>query len=223
MTEARPPWAVPGQLAGGVLAGPLFVGAFTAIGAARSGYDWRRHAVSSLACGHDGWLQRANFIVTGVLLCSGARGLARCPNSVESRVVPALMGAAGAGLIGSGMFVTDPVAGFPPVTVGEVGLTETVPSREGMLHNLSAVPIFVGIPVAGLASALTAARDHDYGWAWYSVGSSVAMVVSFVLFGAAFGGRENLGGRGGIFQRISIASDFGWLSVLSLRALRSHN
>jgi len=218
--EERPTWA----LSGGVLAGPLFIGAFTAIGAARSGYDWRRHAVSSLACGHPGWLQRANFIVTGVLYCAAARGLARCPQRrIDSRVVPELMGAAGAGLIGSGMFVTDPVGGFPAVIAGEGAHTKTVPSREGILHNWSAIPIFAGIPVAGLASALAAALDHDYGWAFYSVGSSVAMVGSFALFGAAFGGNETLAGRGGLFQRISIGCGFGWLSALSLRALRSHH
>jgi hypothetical protein len=55
----------------------VFVGAFTAIGARRSGYDWRRHAVSSLADGREGWLQRANFMLVGGLYCVAARGLAR--------------------------------------------------------------------------------------------------------------------------------------------------
>jgi hypothetical protein len=40
-------------------------------------------------------------------------------------------------------------------------------------------------------------------------------------FGAAFGGAPRLAGLSGVFQRISIASGFGWLSALSLRALRS--
>jgi hypothetical protein len=48
---------VPIELACGVVAGPLFVSSFTAIGARRAGYDWRRHAVSSLADGRAGWLQ----------------------------------------------------------------------------------------------------------------------------------------------------------------------
>ena len=46
------------------------------------------------------------------------------------------------------------------------------------------------------------------------------MTGAFVLFGAALGGRPRLAGRGGVFQRISIATGFGWLSALCLRALR---
>jgi hypothetical protein len=46
-----------------------FVSGFTAIGARRAGYDWRRHAVSSLAEGRGGWLQRADFALTWLLYC----------------------------------------------------------------------------------------------------------------------------------------------------------
>jgi hypothetical protein len=89
-----------------------------------------------------------------------------------------------------------------------------------MLHNLSAVPIFVGIPVAGMVSAFDASREGEYRWAAYSAGSSIAMAGSFALFGAAFGGKENLAGAGGIFQRMSIVFGFGWVSALCLRTLR---
>ncbi|MHB1835858.1 MAG: DUF998 domain-containing protein, partial [Solirubrobacteraceae bacterium] len=54
--------AIRAKAACGVVAGPLFVTAFTAIGARRAGYDWRRHAVSSLADGRGGRAQRANFM-----------------------------------------------------------------------------------------------------------------------------------------------------------------
>ena len=211
----------------GVVAAPLFVGAFTWIGATRPGYSWRRHAVSSLACGRHGWMQRANFIVTGLLYCAAGRGLGPASRSpLSRRVIPVLVGGVGIGLIGSGIFVTDPVAGFPVEVPGNDAADQpepgvTVPSRSGMLHNLFALPIFIGIPVAGLVIALAATRAHDYRWASYSAGSSIAMVGSFVLFGAAFSGKPNLAGTGGIMQRLSILFGFGWLSALSLRALRS--
>ena len=38
----------------GVLGGPAFIVTFTALGARREGYDWRRHVVSSLADGSEG-------------------------------------------------------------------------------------------------------------------------------------------------------------------------
>jgi hypothetical protein len=87
------------------------------------------------------------------------------------------------------------------------------------MHNLSALPIFVGIPLAGVLSGASAFRRREYRWAGYSIGSSLVMVASFLLFGAAFGNVGRLAARGGIFQRISVAAGFGWLTALSLRAL----
>jgi hypothetical protein len=135
-----------------------------------------------------------------------------------------LVAAAGIGLIGSGVFVTDPVGGFPLVAPGEDGAgdsgpTEVTRTRQGRLHNLFALPIFAGIPVAGLASAAGAARRKDFRWAWYSAGSSLVMVGSFLKFGASFGRGRRLAGKGGVFQRISVAAGFGWLTALSSRAL----
>jgi len=147
--------------------------------------DWHRHAVSSLAAGDRGWQQRANFIVAGVLYSSAALGLGRCSRqSVAPHIVPSLVAGVGVGLIGSGVFVTDPVSGFPR-TRGKHGSGKSSPaeitlSREGKLHNICAIPIFAGIPVAGLASALVAARRREYHWACLSAGSSLAMVGSFL-------------------------------------------
>ena len=214
---------VPTEIACGFVAGPLFVSSFTAIGARRAGYDWRRHAVSSLADGRGGWSQRANFALTGALYCIAAHGLARSPKrSVGPRVVPALIFGVGGALVGSGLFVTDPVAGFHPSPRDHDDPDRTrsiAPTRRGRLHNLCAIPIFAGIPVAALICATSAALRGEYRWASYSAGSAIAMTSAFVLFGAAFGGAPRLAGQGGVFQRISITAGFGWLSALSLRAL----
>jgi hypothetical protein len=210
----------------GAIAGPLFVLLFTVIGATRPGYDWRRHTVSSLGAGRRGWLQRANFMLAGVLYCGAAKGLFRCTRqSVVHRVVPGLVAAAGFGLIGSGVFVTDPIGGFPPETPGSDGpdnevLRGSVPTIEGRLHNLCAVPIFIGIPLASLISAIATVRSKNLRWAGMSVLSSVATLGSIAMMGRAFDGAPRLVNRGGIFQRISILSGFGWLVALSLRALR---
>ena len=94
-----------------------------------------------------------------------------------------------------------------------------MPTREGKLHNLSAIPIFIGIPLATFVSAGWSARRRDFVWAAYSAGSGVAMTVAFLLFGTALGQGSRLDGWGGAFQRMSIASGFGWVSALSLRIL----
>jgi hypothetical protein len=206
------------------MAGPLFAGAFTVIGATREGYDWRRYPVSSLSIGRSGWLQRLNFVVAGLLYSGAALGLAQSPKQkIGPSAIPLLVAGAGLGLVGSGVFVTDPVGGYPSGPLGgeqQRGLeaVRTAPTREGMLHNLCAIPIFVGIPIAACASATPALRNRDYRWFSYSAGSIFLMVATFVVFGKSFAGAPNLEGKGGFFQRLSIASGFGWLTALSIRA-----
>jgi len=179
--------------------------------------------VSSLAVGREGWLQRANFMLTGALYCIAARGPAQSPRqTVGPRAVPALIFGVGGGLVGSGLFVTDPVGGFPPSSFDQDGADRAPPvppTRNGRLHNLCAIPIFAGIPVAALTCAASATRRREFRWASCSAVSAVVMTGAFVQFGAAFGGATRLTGRGGAWQRISITTGFGWLSALSLRAL----
>lgn len=212
------------QLFAGAAAGPAFVAAYTVIGATRHGYDWRCYPVSSLAVGRHGWRQRANFVSAGALYLCAAEGLWRSDRRrLGPRAVPAIVAAVGVGLIGSGLFVTDYVGNLssdatatdnpPPVA----GVRPRTPA--GRLHDLFGIPVFVGIPVAALASAASAAQTRDHGWACYSAASSAVMTGSLVLFGAAIGGRWGLSGKSGILQRVSIATGLGWLSSLSLRAL----
>jgi hypothetical protein len=133
-----------------------------------------------------------------------------------------MMLAAGVGLIGSGVFVTDPVNGFPPVEEGPGGgFPPAAPTLAGTLHNLRAVPIFVGIPIAVATCAGVAALRGDHRWAAWCAASRIGMTGTTFLFGAGFGGAARLAEHAGAFQRISIATGFGWLSALSVRALRA--
>src|ERR1700691_2777279 len=96
----------------GAAAGPVFVAVFLLEGALRDGYRPLRHPVSSLALGPRGWIQAGNFAVTGTLVLAAAAGLARAGDPAASRsAAPALIGAAGAGLIAAALFTTDPVSG----------------------------------------------------------------------------------------------------------------
>jgi Protein of unknown function (DUF998) len=127
------------------MGGPVFTATFLAEGAVRDGYRPLRHPVSSLALGPRGWVQTANFAVTGVLCLAGAAGLRRTGDRLAgSRAGPALVAAAGAGLIGAAVFRTDPVSGYPPGTPDMPAKF----SRAGTAHNLAAVPVFFGLPAA---------------------------------------------------------------------------
>lgn len=201
----------------GVAAGPVFVAVFLFEGAVREGYRPLRHPVSALALGSRGWIQAANFAVAGTLFLAAAKGLARAGGRAASpRAAPALIGAAGAGLIGSAVFTTDPVSGYPPGTPDAL----TQPSRSGIAHNLTAVPVFLGLPAAALTSSWRAARAGQRGFALYSAGTAVTMPAAMTLAAAGFGQSPRLVRFGGLFQRASIITGMAWLTTLSARALQ---
>jgi Protein of unknown function (DUF998) len=215
---AGPPAWTRGLLGCGMAAGPVFVAVFLAEGAVREGYRPLRHPVSLLALGSRGWIQAGNFAVAGTLFLAAAAGLARTGNRpASSRAAPVLIGAAGAGLIGSAVFTTDPVGGYPPGTPG----TLTRPTRGGIAHNLAAVPVFGGLPAAALISSRRAWRAGERGFALYSAATAVTVPATMALAAAGFGRSPRMAPLGGLFQRASIITGFAWLTAVSARA-RQH-
>jgi hypothetical protein len=59
----------------GLLAGPLFIAVALVQAVSRDGYDLGRHPISLLSLGEAGWMQVANFVVTGGLCLACAVGL----------------------------------------------------------------------------------------------------------------------------------------------------
>jgi hypothetical protein len=107
----------------GLVGGPLFVVVFLLEGATRTGYDPLRQPVSALALGPGGWMQQANFIVTGVLMLAFAVGLGTGLRTIGGPpLAPALIGLYAVGLIGAGVFVTGPVARSPRDGRGAAGM-----------------------------------------------------------------------------------------------------
>src|SRR4030095_2407494 len=101
-------------LIAGVIAGPLFTSAWIAEGATRANYNPLRHPVSSLALGDYGWVQSSNFIVAGLLMLACSVGLRLVLGSQKgSTWGPLLIAIWAVGLIGAGIFITDPVSGYP--------------------------------------------------------------------------------------------------------------
>jgi hypothetical protein len=205
-------------LGAGAVAAPLFVAVFVAEGATREGYDPRRHPVSSLALGPGGWMQAANFTVSGSLLLAGAAGLLRDDDpAVGTRAGRALLALNGAGLVLAGAFTTDPVSGYPP------GTPDRLPGysgAEGALHDVVSVPTFLGLPLATLLFARSFARAGKRGWAAYSVGSGLAMLGCFGLASAGFAQQPALVAQGGRNQRAAVLAGLGWVTAVTLRQLR---
>jgi hypothetical protein len=200
----------------GLAAGPVFVTTFLTEGATRDGYRASRHPVSSLALGPRGQVQAANFAVTGTLVLAAAAGLGRVADpALSSRAGQALIATAGAALIGAAVFATDPVSGYPPGTPDAL----TQPSRTGRMHNLAAVPVFLGLPAAAFTSSWRSARTGHRGFALYSAATATTMLASMTLAGAGFNQSPRLVDRAGLFQRASIMTGFGWLTALCAQAL----
>lgn len=106
-----------GLLVCGAVAGPLFITVVVAQALTRTGFDLTHDAASLLDDGPWGWIQSANFIVTGLLLIAAAAGLRRTLRTGPGhKWIPRLLTIAGAGMAGGGVFHPDPSGGFPPGT-----------------------------------------------------------------------------------------------------------
>lgn len=196
----------------GVIAGPLFVAGFLLEGATRSDYDPLRHPVSSLALGPFGWTQTVNFIVAGLLGLAFAAGLVVRLPGVRQKIGALLVGAWAAGLIGAGLFVTDPVSGYPPGTPALPGQ----PSTAGALHDLFSVPAFFCLG----AACFVLAAGAGWRWAAYSLLSGTGFLVAFFVSGVGFQQTEPVVDVAGLWQRVSVSIGWAWITVLAIRSLR---
>ena len=189
-----------------VVAGPIFVATFLIESATRTDYNWLRHPVSSLALGDPGWIQAVNFLVTGLLMAIFATSLRR-----GSRWGAILIGLAGIGLIGAGLFVTDPLGGYPPGTPDKIVYTPI-----GIAHDVFSMLFFLGLPVACILFAIRYFRAGRPGAGAYAVLTAIAFLVFFVLAGMGFEQTPGWVDWGGMMQRISLVIGFAWLTQLAL-------
>jgi hypothetical protein len=201
----------------GAVGGPLFVVAFLIEGATRAGYNPLRHPVSALALGDFGWTQTVNFIVTGVLMLAFAVGMRRALRPPDgSTWGPLLLMAYAVGLIGAGVFTTDPVSGYPAGAPDELQYT-----TRGALHDLFSLPVFAGLAAACFVFTRWFAKRHQPGWAVYSALTGVVFLGSFLLSSMGFNQAEGLVEVAGLFQRVALVSGWGWVTLLALHILRT--
>jgi hypothetical protein len=203
----------------GVVAGPLFTAVWIVEGATRANYDPLRYPISSLSIGEFGWMQRANFIITGLLILAFSVGLRRVLRRPSGSLWgPLLVGLAGIGLIGAGIFVADPLNGYPPGTP-RIPIERTT---HGILHDLFGIPFFLGLPITCFVFARLFARWGQRGWAAYSALSGLAMFAAFFLARLSLRpGFEDIGGLFGLFQRITVTIGFAWLTLLAVYMLKA--
>jgi hypothetical protein len=196
-------------LAYGVAAGPLFVLVAGVQAVTRHGFDLRHHAASLLSNGPLGWIQITNFLLTGLMTVAAAVGVRRATRSTWA---PRLLAGYGAGLIGAGLFVADPMNGFP---VGTPAGAPTHVSWHGMLHFAIGGLGFLSLIAACYVLARRFARQGRRGWAAYSVATGTA-------FFAAFAGIASGSGAPAVNVSFAVAVvvAWTWLAALSVHLYR---
>jgi hypothetical membrane protein len=190
----------------GVVAGPLFVVVVVAQVLTRAGYDLGRHPISMLALGEHGWIQTANFVVSGLLAVACAVGIRRALHPGRGGTWgPVLVAGYGAGLIVAGVFVADPAWGFPPGSAD--GVPETL-SLHAMLHGVGFVLAFGSLTAACLVFARRDAGLGRRGWVGYSVVTAIAAL-----------GLSMWPGQEGVSVRYFVAAVlvWAWMSAMAMR------
>ncbi|WP_406075302.1 DUF998 domain-containing protein [Micromonospora sp. NBC_01638] len=195
-------------LAGGVVAGPLFGVVAAAQVLTRDGFDLSRQPLSLLALGDLGWIQIANFVLTGLLALAGAVGLRRALRGEPAGTWgPALVAVHGIGLIIGGVLVSDPSMGWP------AGAPEGAPdtlSWHAVGHGVGAMLAFGSLVVACLVFARRSSRVGERGWAAFSLGCALAAVVLL-----AWPDQDTISVR----MALGCAVIFAWLTALCGRQL----
>ncbi|WP_018656670.1 DUF998 domain-containing protein [Actinomadura flavalba] len=201
----RLPVPTPALLAAGVAATPLFVAVAVAQAVTRDGFELGPHMASQLSAGEHGWMQIANFLVTGVLFLAAAAGFRRALPDAPGRIwAPRLIAAFGGTFIASGLFVADPAAGYP------VGAAEGT-TWHGVLHGVSAA--LSGVVVT--AALLVLARHFSArGSRPRAITSIVAAVVFLIV-------PWTVPGQTGLLLLAAAAFSWGWLSFLAADLLRT--
>jgi len=161
----------------GALAGPFYVIVVLVQGLTRPGFDLTRDDASLLSNGGLGWIQIANFLVSGAFVLAFAVGLGRALGSGRGATwAPRLIAGYGLGLIGGGIFIADPMNGFPPGA--PAGHPATI-SGHGVLHLIAAGLGFLCLAAACFVMARRFAADRRRGWMTYSIVAGVAFLVAF--------------------------------------------
>jgi hypothetical membrane protein len=180
------------RLWSGVVAGPLFIVVFVVNDLFRDDYDPVRDFVSEAAIGPGGWLQIANFLVTGALAVAFAVAARR----VVNRAAAVLLGVFGVALMAAGVFVADPA----PYTTTRTG--------HGIAHDLISAVVFGSLAAAAFVSAR---RRPDRRWRWYC--RAVGVLVPLLVLLA-----PGVTAASGVVQRLAIVLGFTWVTVLAIRA-----
>src|SRR5262245_472144 len=189
----------------GVVAGPFYLAVGLGQAFIREGFDFSRHPLSVLANGPGGWIQTANFVVTGLLVIAAAVGFGRVPGR-KARALTLFLGAFGLAMIVAAVFPADPVDGFP---IGTPKGPPTSISTAGLIHFAAGGLGFLSLGISCFFGAWAMWRRKVSSLALLSLISGLAVLVGF------FGGIMSPVGILGIWFAVVVG--WAWLAIMSVR------
>jgi Protein of unknown function (DUF998) len=196
----------------GVIAGPIYILVVLGQALTRRGFDPTRHPASVLVNGELGWIQIANFLVTGAMTIAAAVGIYRAtrPGRTSARAAW-LLGGYGAGLIVAGVFRADPVPGFPPGTPDDITI-----SWHGVAHFASGAAGFACLTAACFVLAVWFSRRGEHRWAWYSRVTAVLFAIGFGAITAGSGAPATV-----LMFTAAVILGWSWITAVSLHLYRA--
>jgi hypothetical protein len=193
----------------GVVAGPFYLAVGLIQTRVREGFDLARHSLSVLTNGPGGWVQTANFVLTGLMVLAAAAGFRRVLGPT-SRAVSWFLGGYGVAMIVAAIFPTDPVDGFPPGT--PLGNPTSI-STSGLVHLIAGALGFTFLAISCFFAVRAMRRRNLPSLALLSLLSGLAVVLGF------FGGAA-LPSIGILGIWFAVVMGWVWLSIMSLRLNR---
>jgi hypothetical protein len=188
----------------GVAVALVFVVVLLVEGALRPAYNPTYHTGSELSLGDRGWIQIANFLQMGVGMFAFAIGVNR---TLDTPVGAVLLATFGLGMIAAGVFLPDPIRGYPP------GAPTGTPDEVTWHHRVHHV---VGGPVAFLGifgACLIVAGRLEGSWRLYTVLTAVVGLALTIWTALAY---QRDAANTGVVQRALILVYWSWIVLLGL-------
>ena len=190
----------------GMVFAPLFFAVVFTQYFTRAGADIRQAPLSLLSLGDLGWIQIANFIITGLLALACAIGIRRAlAGNAGGTWGPLLIAASGLGLILAGIFHPDPSYGFPPGT--PAGAAATM-SGHATIHQTGFFIVVISLIAACFVFSRGFRSRVQNKWGIYSIATGIVAPVLIIV-----------GFTTNTIWAITCAAviTFGWLSVVAGR------
>jgi len=195
----------------GVVAGPFYLAVGLGQALLRDGFDLARHPLSVLANGPGGWIQTANFVLTGAMVLAAATGFRRALGP-SARWASLFLGVFGASMIVAAIFRADPMDGFP---IGTPKGPPTSISTTGLLHFAAGALGFASLGVSCLFAARAMSRRNAPSL------SRLSLLCGLIILLGFFGGMAipNSSPVAGIW--IAVVVGWAWLAIVSRDLSRS--